>query len=49
MNLNGDRLLRPIEGAGDKIMLFATDDNLRHLSTFQVCPSLFTGRLSGIY
>ena len=50
-SLNGDRLLRRIEGAGDKIMLFATDDNLRHLSTlntiyvdgiFQVCPSLFT-------
>ena len=50
-SFNGDRLLRCIEGAGDKIMLFATDDNLCHLSTldtiyvdgtFQVCPSLFT-------
>ena len=50
-SLNGDWLLRPIKGAGDKIMLFATDDNLHHLSTldtiyvdgtFQVCPSLFT-------
>ena len=27
-----DRLLCRIEGGGDKIMLFATDDNLRHLS-----------------
>ena len=50
-SLNGDQLLRRIEGAGDKIMLFATDDNLCHLSTldtiyidgtFQVCCSLFT-------
>ena len=49
-SLNGERLLRRIEGAGDKIMLFATYDNLHHLSTlatiyvdgtFQICPSLF--------
>jgi hypothetical protein len=54
-SLNGYRLLCHIEGAGDKIMFFATDDNLHHLNTldtiyvdgtFQVSPSLFAQLLT---